>query len=566
MKTRSLVSSLFICLTVILISSLMISCSSNAGTVPETNTNPTSAAPVTTSATSTTAPAIATPTGTTTPSNGMPTAGASPTLTPKYGGVLQILGGFSPSGGSTNFGYPPTALWFQAVASRPTVETLLREDSNLQIHPWLATSWEIANDQKSITFTLRQGVKFQDGTDFNAAAVKWNLDGLINAKSPDAALWTSVDVIDNYTVRINISHWANTILSSLANYPSGMMVSPTAVQKNGVDWAKTHPVGTGPFTFVSYTPNVSTVWKKFDGYWQTGLPYLDGIQYTNTADTNSQVLAFESGQGDMMGPDTAKTASDLEKWGAYIAYGGGDGILAENPDAATANDPLSNLQVREAIEYALDRDTMAKTLGYGIYTPAYQWARPGSIGYIPGLKREYDPTKAKQLLAEAGYPNGFTMDLNWRFQDWSAAIQGYLQAVGIKVNMINTNVSNIYTQDQTQGWHGLFESVDPAYQNMLTSVSQWFLTPGYYVGLQAPPNLQQLYNDAISTTTVEPAKVQAVMQAIWDNVSVIPVNYQGIIHVIRKNSSGQPEVQGAGFFTLSDIPFGWTPETTWLDK
>ena len=118
-----------------------------------------------------------------------------------------------------------------------SLESLLRQDNKGNIIPWLAESYKIADDLKSITFNLRKGVKFHDGSDFNAEAAKWNLDNFIQAKMESS--WASVDILDDYTIRVNITQWTNTVLTSFADAMTPVfMVSKAAFDKNGKDWMK----------------------------------------------------------------------------------------------------------------------------------------------------------------------------------------------------------------------------------------------------------------------------------------------------------------------------------------
>lgn len=165
-----------------------------------------------------------------------PTSTATPT--PQYGGVLRIIR----SDSATAPGYPPQQGPLDMNFTRPCIQCLVYVDKTGEPAPCLASGWDISPDGKAITLTLRQGVKFHDGTDFNADAVKWNLDTMkAGMEAGDLKLVTSVDVIDPYTVRLNLSQYSNVLLTSLA-YNSGQIISPTAAKKNGIDWAKTHPV------------------------------------------------------------------------------------------------------------------------------------------------------------------------------------------------------------------------------------------------------------------------------------------------------------------------------------
>ena len=185
----------------------------------------------------------------------------------QYGGILKI--GMDSDARSLG---DPLDTWYQThVMGRPALEVLGRYDEQGIMTPWLAESWD--EDASAMTFTikLRKGVKFHDGTDFNAEAVKWNWQRFIDSKDEAVAAVKSIDIVDTYTIRANLSTWDNYITYNLCNY-AGIMVSPTAWETNGSDWGEKNPVGTGPFQFVSWERDQSVKYKKFDGYWQKGKP------------------------------------------------------------------------------------------------------------------------------------------------------------------------------------------------------------------------------------------------------------------------------------------------------
>jgi peptide/nickel transport system substrate-binding protein len=142
---------------------------------------------------------------------------------------------------------------------KPAVEQLGRLDLTGQVTPWLAENWQTDSKALTLTVTLKKGIKFQDGTPFNAEAVKWNWDYQTGAKITQFNNVKSVDVVDEYTVRANLKVWDNAIVVKLCN-TGGSIVSPTNWQTNGKDWGQTHPVGTGPFLFVSWTKGVGVVY------------------------------------------------------------------------------------------------------------------------------------------------------------------------------------------------------------------------------------------------------------------------------------------------------------------
>ena len=181
---------------------------------------------------------------------------------------------------SNVFGYPPRIVGAARDYAPPFFDRLLSIGDDGKYKPGLALSWDTSKDGKTITFKLRQGVTFHDGTPFNAQAVKSNLDNLIPPKATILSGITSVDVVDDYTVKLNLPAYNNLILYHFAANPATYMYSPEALKKNGADWATTHPVGTGPFMLKDYQPNISLTLVKNPNYWQKGLPYLDGIEIT----------------------------------------------------------------------------------------------------------------------------------------------------------------------------------------------------------------------------------------------------------------------------------------------
>ena len=122
---------------------------------------------------------------------------------------------------------------------------LLREGADGTIYACLATKWELAPDRSYITLTLRKGVKFHDGSDFNASVAKWNLDQLKEGKVSGTNVWTTIDVVDDYTVKVGLSEYSNTIWADLSG-GAGRMVSQIAYETNGLDWIRMNPCGTGP--------------------------------------------------------------------------------------------------------------------------------------------------------------------------------------------------------------------------------------------------------------------------------------------------------------------------------
>lgn len=286
----------------------------------------------------------------------------------------------------------------------PAVETLvaLTKDGPA---PKLAISWEIAPDGKAITFKLRQGVKFHDGTEFNAAAVKWNMEQIVKSKS-ELKIITSIDALDTYTVKFNLSEYSNTLLHHLTWF-DGLMVSPASYQGRDEAYTSTHLVGTGPFEFVSFSRDTNAVFKKNANYWDKGKPYLDGIEYTVVKDGNTARNAFLAGQAQVWDYVEPQYIKDVQAQG-YNLNSVPATIRAAFGDSANPSSPFAKKEVRQAVEYAVDKKGLADAFGAGTWEVPIEPASSRHLGFIPNFQgRNYDPAKAKQLLAEAGCPQGF---------------------------------------------------------------------------------------------------------------------------------------------------------------
>jgi ABC-type transport system substrate-binding protein len=241
-------------------------------------------------------------------------------------------------------------------------EPLTLFDEKQELVPWLVTSWVLDPDAKTMTFKVRQGVKFHDGTDFNAEAVKWNWEQAISwGRITGGSDLKSIDVVDPYTVRLTFNKFSAMYIFSFTH--TCPQFSPTAVQKNGKEWARTHAVGTGPFKQADFKPDSYLKLDRFDGYWGTR-SYLDGITFTVVSDATVAGLMFRKKDADMWDPANLMEAMYLREEGyqviqrrALVTFLAGD---SANPKSIFANK-----KVREALEYALDRDAIAAVRGYG---------------------------------------------------------------------------------------------------------------------------------------------------------------------------------------------------------
>lgn len=532
---------------VLVCSLLVIGCKSS----PTATTSPTSQAP-------------AAPTTTAKPASPAPTtaATAAPTTTAaagqqKYGGTVRVVTAIDPG----NWGWPPSSAGTTPGVQNYCYECLADMDFQGNITPKLATSWTIAPDNKSITFSLRQGVKFHDGTDFNAAAVKFNLDAQIAAKRlPNIQ---SVDVIDNYTVRVNLNQFTNTTWYSFYGI-TGYMVSPTAVNTNGIDYIRTHMVGTGPFIQSSYQKDVTFKAVKNQNYWQKGKPYLDSVQIVWTPDLSTQVALMKSGDGDVWDATAGKDASVLENLG-FVVRSSALGTATLEPDTMNADSVFASQTVRQAIEYAIDKEAIAKAFSYGYWTAAYELPLTTSPAYDTSIAvRKYDPAKAKQMLKDAGYPNGFSCTIISGTQpgvsDMCTAIQDQLSKVNIKATVETPQQAKYIDYRDVSGWkNALFAFNTPYYANFNQFFNEYFLTPTQLKSMKRSDTLLQLAKAAVAPPTFDATLTRKVIQQAYDENMMIPFGYTARCWIYPNY------VRDAGYFETG-LQFIGRPENIWLNK
>jgi peptide/nickel transport system substrate-binding protein len=489
-----------------------------------------------------------------------PASSTQAAVTPKKGGTLKIAESMFPA----NLGWVGEPTWgVHPSSSSLFLDTLLKVDANNGIHPNIATTGTVAPDLKSITFSLRKGVKFHDGSDWNAISAKWNFDILINAKTSEWAKASSAEIVDDYTVKVNLSSYTNNILSSMGGT---YMVSKAAYDSHGggkdaQTWMRSNPVGTGPFKLASYQPNVSVKGTRFDGYWQTGKPYLDAVEIYLVSDPMTRAQSLQAKEMDVDAGNVSKIEADLKAQGyqVFISY---LSISCLVPDSAASTSPLSNLKVRQAIDYAIDRDAIVKSLGFGFTSPLFQFAIPGSSVYIADLvPRTYNQDKAKQLLAEAGFPIGFKTKIlgstSTTNKDAMTAVQNYLSKIGITadLNMIDHAT---YTDQVRKGWEGYAAASKLVSANMNFAFSVSFMPPAQ-PSMAKPDDYQNLYKTASMSKDYDPASTKKIIQYFYDNALI------NCLYADPRVDIAQKYVKEPGFFSESGA-LNWEPQDAWLDK
>jgi len=327
-------------------------------------------------------------------------------------------------------------------------EPLVTLDNKLGLRPGLAESWQ-QPDAKTIVFKLRQGVKFHDGTDFNAEAAKFNFNRMKtepkSVRKGELANVESVDVVDAYTIRLHLRRPDAALLATLTDR-AGMMVSPKVIQEKGAELERNaRGAGTGPFQFVEWVKDAHLILRRNDAYWnKSGGPYLEQIRYRPIPDDTVKLQSLQTGEIDVMDyvqpRDVAAVKADRNV------------VVVDVPSLADfayqlnhTRPPFNVKALRQALAHAVDLEQIVKGVWLNVGVPANGPIPPTSWAYdssIPFIKR--DLAKAKAKLAEGGKPGGFsftvtTNNIPINIQE-AEVIQAQLAEAGItmKVKLVDS--------------------------------------------------------------------------------------------------------------------------------
>jgi len=450
----------------------------------------------------------------------------------------------------------------------------------VDVEPGLAESWEIATDGLTYTFHLRKGVKFHDRTPFNAQSFIEGIDRQLNKSSPNyiynsGPVESYIDftygsvasyrAVDDDTVEFKMKEPSAGFLASLAMVWNGV-TSPAAFAKYGKDF-RNHPVGTGPFVFKEWRQRDQVVVDANPDYWK-GKPKLDRIVFKEYPDSQAALLALRRGEVQIMGDVATQTIASL-RGDANLQILTQPGLAVSG--LAMPNDvgPFTDKRVRQALNYAVDKDAINKALFQGMAVmltsplPQSQWGFDAALkGYA------YDPEKAKQLLKEAGVPPGFKVELlayssprgyNPAGADLAVALQGYFKKVGIEADVrkmdmgayLSTVRSGKYPGMFLVGWTG--DNGDPD-----NFVGELFNSKHMPVGDTAHyrnPEVDKLMDEAARVPDhdkrVELYKV--IQSRIMDDAPWVFVNSVLQIRAIRKEVKGFQLNPTQMFFDMNQV-------------
>jgi peptide/nickel transport system substrate-binding protein len=340
------------------------------------------------------------------------------------------------------------------VISHQVWDTLVYRDPETFLpKPLLATEWKLVNDT-TLEFTIRQGVKFHDGSTLSADDVVYTLNTVSNPDSkvatPSNYNWIDkAEKIDDFHVRVLLK---KPTPAALEYFSLVIPIWPKAYrEKVGAEGYAKAPVGAGPYRITKVETAASVEFERFEDYWKDspkGRPAIKKMLVRFVPDAATEMTELLSGRTDWlwnMNPDQFDAVGRMPNLQATRAESMRVGYLSIDASGRSgAGNPLTNLKVRQAIWHAIDRETIAKQLVTGGSRVPVAPCYPNQFGCDgnAAVKYEYNPAKAKQLLAEAGFPNGFETELvTYVLPQWAAATQNYLQAVGIRAKISQLQVA-----------------------------------------------------------------------------------------------------------------------------
>lgn len=396
---------------------------------------------------------------------------------------------------------------------------------DLELVPGLAIGWDELDDGQRIRFTLREDVVFHNGEPFNAAAVRFTFERLLGeqgAAGPQQSNYVAiseVEVIDDYTVDFHLSEPDPVLLTKLAGY-GAMIVPPQYIAEHGEEHFDNNPVGTGPFSFVSYAPREEIRLEAFADHWD-GAPELDNVVYRFITEPSTAVAELQAGRVDIVIPPTIPVGMIP----TIEAHEGISVVAVPSPTVQalrfnTQSGITADENVRKAIIHAIDREAIIESILGGEAEPITSFQSPLAFGYDPDMQLvPYDPDQAMALLAEAGIGAGATLQIDVRgndatFNEVAQAVSAYLSIVGINATIqpyeTNVLINDIIPEGRTgemfqQAWGGWTFDYDNTAYLMYHTGERW--NP-----YDSDPELDALLNGQRSIT--DRAEREAMLQEI----------------------------------------------------
>jgi len=490
---------------------------------------------------------------------------------PRYGGTLRLALPGDPAFYDANQGPAPGAQAFWTGNNVYNSLLTITPPPELKLVPDLAKSWEILDEGKTYIFHLEEGVKFHDGTDFDAAAAKWNIERILD---PEVKSWVrpyyeevaQVEAVDKYTLRMRMKEPSGALLIALGGYFQGIpMASPTAFETYGKDWLR-HPVGTGPYIFKEWIPGKHVILEKNPHYFKKGLPYLDTLEFRIMKDPLTASTALRAGEIDFITRVPIQQVPLLEKSSGVTVITGPE----KAPTIALLNmrvKPFDDVRARRAVGgYGLDRVEIAKVAFQGRARPLVSVVPPGVPDAIDlNEMYPYRPDEAKRLLKDLGFdeknPLRFTIlvpNQDATMADVAALIKNQMAKIGVeaKINLMDATaaVDRVLVKHDFDMHISSFANLRDINQR---SVSFFKGRQSDYMGIDDPKLEAMVHQWRRTLEEADRRKISADMQRLiadqlyWVNATSYP-----FFQAYRNNVKNFP------FYDTALLLLG----TTWLEK
>jgi len=490
---------------------------------------------------------------------------------PRYGGTLRLALPGDPAFYDAHQGPAMGAQAFWTGNNVYNSLLTITPPPELKIVPELAKSWEVLDEGKTYIFHLEEGVKFHDGTDFDAEAAKWNIDRILD---PEVKSWIrpyyeeieQVEAVDKYTLRIRMKEPSGALPIALGGYFQGIpMASPKAFETYGKDWLR-HPVGTGPYVFKEWIPGQHVILEKNPHYFKKGLPYIDTLEFRIMKDPLTATTALRAGEIDFITRAPMQQVPVLEKSPGITVITGPEMV----PTVALLNmrvKPFDDVRARRAVGgYGIDRAEIARVAFQGRAKPLVS-VLPHGVPDAIDLNEmyPYKPDEAKRLLKELGYSEKNPLKLtilvsnqDATMADVAALIKNQMAKIGVEAKILlldeTARVDRVLVKHDFEMTVGNWANLRDINQR---SVSFFKGRQSDYMGIDSPKLEEMVHQWRRALDEAGRRKISAEMQRLiadqlyWVNATSYPF-FQAYRH----------DVKIYPFYNQALLLF----DTTWLEK
>ena len=461
-----------------------------------------------------------------------------------------------------------------------THDPLVRWTQELSFEPRLATKWERIDDS-TVRFTLREGVKFHSGNPMTAADVKWTFDRMKTSPDFKAILtnFKELKVVDDKTIELItdgpyplVMHTATYLFPMDSKFYAGKDEAgkdKAEIVKDGASFASTHTSGTGPYTVTSREQGVKVVFDRFADYWdKDSKGNIDQVVMTPIKDNQTRVAALLSGDVDFIAPVAPNEfgqVKDNDKVELVTMPGTRIITLQLNQERRKE---FKDLKVRQAIVHAINNEGIVKKIMKGFATAAGQMNPKGYLGYNESLTPRFDLDKAKKLMSESGFPDGFSVSMmapNNRYvndEKIAQAVAAMLAKIKIKVDLKTMPKAQYWPEYDKRaadilmiGWHSDTEDSANFYEFLA-------MTPDKESGMGAY-NSGNYSSDFVDEMTMKANKetdnakraemLQSIEKRLYDDAAFVPLHWQNLAWASRKGVDIKPIVNAMNFPYIGDL-------------